>query len=272
MQEPTILQAFILGALQGLTEFLPVSSSAHLSLTPWVMGWAPAGLGFDLALHVGTLVALGWYFRHEWRALVLGGVTLLRHRRPTDEASWRAWFIIIATIPAAIAGILLEDYAETVFRAPIITAVMLIVMGALLWLVDATVARTRDRGSMTWRDALLVGLAQCLALVPGVSRSGSTITAGRALGFDRSAAAVFSFLMSMPITLAAAILKVPEAVRETGLSAPLLVGVGTAALSSWLAIAVLLRYVSKRGYGIFALYRFALGAVIIGLIVTRGGW
>lgn len=272
MNEPTILQAFILGALQGLTEFLPVSSSAHLSLTPWIFGWEPAGLGFDLSLHVGTLVALAWYFRAEWRALIGGGITLLANRRIVDDASRRAWFIIIATIPAALAGLLLEDYAETIFRAPIVTAVALILMGALLWVVDAKVSRARERASMTWRDALLIGCAQCLALVPGVSRSGSTITAGRALGFDRSAAAVFSFLMSMPIILAAAILKVPDAVRETGFSAPLLVGVATAAASSWLAISVLLRYVSRRGYGIFAVYRFILGAVILGLIATRGGW
>ncbi len=272
MQDLTIWQAFVLGALQGLTEFLPVSSSAHLSLTPWVFGWEPAGLGFDLALHVGTLVALLWYFRAEWVQLAGGGITLLRHRRIVDDASRRAWFIIIATIPAGLAGLLLEDLAETVFRAPIITAIALIVMGALLWIVDARAPKDRDRASMTWRDALLVGCAQVLALVPGVSRSGSTITAGRALGFDRSAAAVFSFLMSMPIILAAAIFKVPDAIRETGISAPLVVGVLTAALSSWLAITVLLRYVSRRGYGIFAVYRFALGGVILWLIVTRGGW
>ena len=272
MNEPTIFQAFVLGALQGLTEFLPVSSSAHLSLTPWVFGWAPAGLGFDLALHVGTLITLAWYFRAEWRALCFGGITLVRHRKVVDDPSRRAWFILLATIPAAIAGVLLEDYAETVFRAPIVTAIALIVMGAVLWLVDARMSKLRDRASMTWRDSLLIGCAQMLALVPGVSRSGSTIMAGRALGFDRTAAAVFSFLMSMPIILAAAILKVPDAVRETGLSLPLLVGVGTAAVSSWLAIAVLLRYVSRRGYGIFAIYRFALGALILGLVATRGGW
>jgi undecaprenyl-diphosphatase len=272
MQEPTLLQAFILGALQGLTEFLPVSSSAHLSLTPWVFGWEPAGLGFDLALHVGTLMALGWYFRAEWRRLFLGGITLVRNRRIVDDASRDASFIVIATIPAAIAGILLEDYAETIFRAPIVTAIALIVMGALLWVVDAKASRARSREAMTVKDALLVGLAQVLALVPGVSRSGSTITAGRALGFDRGSAAVFSFLMSMPIILAAATLKVPDAIRETGFSAPLLVGVATAAVSSWLAIAVLLRYVSRRGYGVFALYRFALGGTILFLIATRGGW
>ncbi len=272
MQELTVFQAFVLGALQGLTEFLPVSSSAHLSLTPWVMGWQPAGLGFDLALHVGTLVALAWYFRAEWKSLVIGGLTLLRHLKPVDDGSRRALFIIIATIPAAVAGVLLEDLAETAFRAPIVTAIALIVMGAVLWLVDAKVPRVRDRATMTWRDALLIGCAQCLALVPGVSRSGSTITAGRALGFDRGSAAVFSFLMSMPIILAAAVLKVPDAVRETGITLPLVVGVVTAAVSSGLAISFLLRYVSRRGYGIFAVYRFILGAVIIGLILTRGGW
>lgn len=272
MHEPTVWQALVLGTLQGLTEFLPVSSSAHLSLTPWVFGWQPAGLAFDLSLHVGTLVALVWYFRLEWARLFRGGLTLVQNRRPTDDASRQALFIIIATIPAGIAGLLLEDLAETAFRAPIVTAIALIVMGALLWVVDARVRRDRSRGQMTWRDALLIGFAQCLALVPGVSRSGSTITAGRALGFDRSSAAVFSFLMSMPIILAAALFKVPDALRESGISLALVVGVVAAALSSWLAIAVLLRFVRSRSYAVFAIYRFALGALILGLIATRGGW
>lgn len=272
MHDLTVWQALVLGTLQGLTEFLPVSSSAHLALTPWVFGWQPAGLGFDLALHVGTLVALFWYFRRDWAALAGGAWRIVTTGRIADDQSRRAQFIGIATVPAAIAGLLLEDLAETAFRAPIITAIALIVMGALLWAVDAAARADRVRESMTWRDALLVGLAQCLALVPGVSRSGSTITAGRALGFSRGDAAVFSFLMSMPIILAAAIFKVPDAIREAGITLPLVVGVAAAAVSSWLAIAVLLRYVSRRSYKIFALYRFALGAVILGLIATRGGW
>lgn len=271
MQEPTLWQAIILGTLQGLTEFLPVSSSAHLSLTPWVLGWQPAGLSFDVALHIGTLIALIWYFRTEWARLLRGGIALVAHRRPVDDGSRQALFIIIATIPAGIAGLLLEDLAETAFRAPIITAIMLIVMGGVLWLVDAKVRTDRSREGMTWRDALLVGLAQCLALVPGVSRSGSTMTAGRALGFDRSSAAVFSFLMSLPIIAAAIIFKVPDAVRG-GVSVPLLAGITAAAGSSWLAIAVLLRFVKTQSYAVFALYRFVLGAVILGLIATRGGW
>ncbi len=272
MHEPTIWQALVLGTLQGLTEFLPVSSSAHLSLTPWVFGWQPAGLAFDVSLHIGTLVALLWYFRAEWVKLTVGGLTLLKHRKPIDDGSRQALFIVIATIPAVIAGLLLEDLAETVFRAPIVTAIALIVMGALLWVVDAKVPQTRNREGMRWQDALLVGLAQCLALVPGVSRSGATITAGRSLGLDRGSAAVFSFLMSLPIITGAAIFKVPDAVRESGVSLPLLVGIAAAALSSWLAIAVLLRFVKSRSYAVFAFYRFALGALIIGLIATRGGW
>ena len=272
MPEPTLLQATVLGAIQGLTEFLPVSSSAHLSLAPWAFGWPPAGLAFDLALHVGTLLTLAWYFRAEWRALALGGITLARHRRVVDDASRRAAFIVLATIPAGVAGVLLDDYAETVFRAPRVTAVALIVMGLALWVVDARATRVRDRGSMTWRDAWLVGCAQMLALVPGVSRSGATITAGRALGFDRSAAAVFSFLMSMPIILAAVVLKVPDVLRAGGLSLPLLVGIVTAALSSWVAIAVLLRLVSRRGYAAFAVYRVALGLAILWLLGARGAW
>jgi undecaprenyl-diphosphatase len=272
MHEPTVWQALVLGTLQGLTEFLPVSSSAHLALTPWVFGWEPAGLAFDLALHLGTVVALAWYFRSEWVSLARGAVTLLRRGGAVDDASRRALFIIIATIPAAFAGLLLEDLAETVFRAPIVTAIALIALGIVLWLVDAKAPRERTRESMTRQEALLIGVAQCLALVPGVSRSGATITAGRALGFDRGTAAVFSFLMSMPIILAAALFKVPDAVRETGISLPLVVGVAAAAVSSALAINVLLRYVSRRSYGVFALYRVVLGSIILGLIATRGGW
>jgi undecaprenyl-diphosphatase len=272
MHELTVWQALVLGTLQGLTEFLPVSSSAHLALTPWVFGWEPPGLGFDLALHLGTLVALVWYFRREWVDLAQGALRLARNGRADDDRSRRALFIAVATVPAGIAGLLLEDLAESAFRAPIVTAVALIVMGALLWGVDARSRHDRTRATMTWRDALWIGLAQVLALVPGVSRSGSTITAGRALGFARGDAAVFSFLMSMPIILAAAAFKVPDAIRATGITLPLVVGVAAAALSSWLAIAVLLRYVARRSYRVFALYRFVLGAAILGLIATRGGW
>jgi undecaprenyl-diphosphatase len=270
MTDPTIPQSVILGALQGFAEFLPISSSAHLSLAPWAFGWEEPGLAFDVALHVGTLVALLWYFRAEWARLIVAGLAILRQGKASTPEEWRAVFLVIATVPGAVAGLLLEKQAETVFRAPALTATALIVMGALLWLVDARARRERPLAAMTWRDALLIGCAQAFALIPGVSRSGATITAGRALRFDRSDAAVFSFLMSMPIIAAAAVLKVPKVIAAGGLTPSLAVGVTTAAVSGWVAIAVLMRLVRTRGFAVFAVYRFLLGAAVLALVAARG--
>jgi undecaprenyl-diphosphatase len=256
--------------LQGLTEFLPVSSSAHLALAPLLFGWRDPGLAFDVALHLGTLVALLWYFRADWAALVKGALTIVRTRRVSNPDERRVVLLIIATIPAAVGGLLLEEYAETVFRAPHVTAVMLIVMGILLWAADRFFPRERQLDSLRTRDAVLIGLAQVAALVPGVSRSGSTMTAGRALGRSMPSAARFSFLMSMPITAAAVILKTPEVIREQGVSTALVVGVLAAALSSWLAIAVLLRYLARHSFGVFAVYRVLLGVFTLYVLSSRG--
>lgn len=264
----TVFQAFVLGVLQGLAEFLPISSSAHLALAPWVFGWQDPGLAFDVALHLGTLMTVLWYFRDEWKKLIASSLVIVRQRQVRTPEEWRVIFLIIGTIPGAIAGLLLEETAETAFRSPALMATTLMVMGVLLWASDRFVAQSRAIGDMTWRDALLVGIAQAFALVPGFSRSGSTITGARLLRLDRTSAAVFSFLLSMPITAAAAVLKVPDAVRE-GVSLPLAVGVVSAALSSWLAIAVLLRYVSRNSFGVFAVYRLVLGVVIFALIASR---
>ena len=266
----TVFQAIVLGLVQGLSEFLPISSSAHLSLTPWLFGWDAPGLAFDVALHIGTIAAVLWYFRAEWRALLAAAGEIVRTRRVATVEQRRVVLLVLATIPAAVGGILLEDLAETVFRAPIITAIALIVLGVLLWAVDRFTPKARAIDELRWTDALIIGLAQVVALVPGVSRSGATITAGRALRLDRQAAAVFSFLMSMPITIGAAIVKVPEAVAETGIGAPLVAGIAASAVSGWLAIAVLLRYVSRNDYTLFAVYRVLLGAVVIWLLVSRG--
>ena len=267
----TVFEALVLGVLQGLAEFLPISSSAHLALAPWVLGWQPAGLAFDVALHVGTLVAVLWYFNQEWRNLIVAFFRLVRTRRAETEQERRVIYLVIATIPGAIAGLLVEDYAETTFRDPMIIAPALMIMGVILWWVDRAAPRDRTLSSMRWHDALLIGVGQALALLPGVSRSGSTITTGRALKFSREAAAVFSFLMSAPITLAATVLKVPDAVRESGVTAPLVVGVLASAVSGWLAISVLLKLVARRSYGIFAAYRLVLGAAILALAFARGG-
>ncbi len=266
----TIFQALILGIIQGFTELLPISSSAHLALTPWLLGWPDHGLAFDVALHLGTLIAIVGYFHAEWRMLIVAAISLARKRRAETPEEKRVVFLVIATIPAGIAGLLLEDAAETIFRSPVLIATNLIVMGILLWAVDRFMSRERGMESMSWKDAMLVGLAQCLALVPGVSRSGSTITAGRALKLSRESAAVFSFLLSMPITLAAVVFKFPDALREAESVVPLAVGVVAAAISAWVAIAVLLRYVARRSYGVFAVYRVAFGALILYLIYARG--
>jgi undecaprenyl-diphosphatase len=269
MGDLSVFQAFVLGALQGLAEFLPISSSAHLALAPWAFGWPEPGLAFDVALHVGSLAALLWYFRAEWIALVRAAFAIVAKRRVETIEERRVILLIIATIPGGIAGLLLEKKAETVFRAPALTAAALIVMGAVLWIVDARAPRDRDITGFTNRDALLVGIAQAFALIPGVSRSGATITAGRALGFDRASAATFSFMMCMPIIAAAAILKVPKALHEGGVTLPLAVAVVTSALTSALAINVLLRFVRNRGLGVFAIYRFVLGVAVLALVAYR---
>ncbi|MBC8088445.1 MAG: undecaprenyl-diphosphatase UppP [Phycisphaerae bacterium] len=265
----TIFQAIVLGVLQGLAEFLPISSSAHLTLAPWVFGWQDPGLAFDVALHAGTLVALAWYFREDWIELIAAGFSILRNRKIQTVIEKRLMLLVIASIPAGIAGKLLNDYAEAAFRAPQLIAVTLMVMGVLLWAADKWGQQKRELPDVTVRDAVLIGLAQVFALIPGVSRSGSTMTAGRALGFDRQSAARFSFLMSLPITTAAVAVKLPEAVRAQSDLMPMLAGIVAAAVSGWLAISVLLRLLARYSFGSFALYRLALGAFVLGLVALR---
>ena len=259
----TVFQALVLGIIQGLSEFLPISSSAHLALAPWILHWPDPGLAFDVALHFGTLVAVLWYFRAEWIALVIAAKDIVVKRRVETERERRVLFLIVATVPGAIAGLALEKQAESTFRDPRLVAVALIVMGVLLWAVDRFAPTDRGLRMMRWTDALLIGLAQMFAIIPGVSRSGSTITAGRGLRFTREDAAIFSFLMSMPIIAAAAVLKLPQAIREQGLSAPMITGILASAVSGWLAIAVLLRLVSRHSYGVFAVYRVVLGVAVL---------
>jgi undecaprenyl-diphosphatase len=266
----TVFQALVLGILQGLAEFLPISSSAHLALAPWAFGWPEPGLSFDVALHVGTLVAVLGYFRAEWIRLARAGWTALRTLKVETVDEKRAVFLVIATIPGGIGGLLLDKYAEGAFRSPTFIAIALMAMGIVLWLVDRAAPETRPLAALTARDAALIGIAQVLAIIPGVSRSGSTITAGRALSFDRESAATFSFLLSMPIIAAAALFKVPHLLRDGSLGLPLLVGVLASAVSGWFAIGLLLRFVTRRSFGVFAVYRLILGAAVLALVAARG--
>lgn len=264
-----IVHAVVLGIIQGLSEFLPISSSAHLALVPWLLHWEEPGLAFDVALHTGTLVAVLVYFRSEWMRLLAAAWDIVRTRRIEGESQWRVVYLVIATIPGGIAGVMLDRYAETTFRAPELIAWLLIALGIVLWIVDRAARETRPLSAMRPLDALLIGIAQIFALLPGVSRSGSTITAGLADRFDRESAAVFSFLMSMPIIFAAALFKVPQVIHQEGFSAPLIAGVVASAVSGWLAISALLRYVKQRSYGVFVVYRILVGIAVLLIVHFR---
>ena len=266
----TLFQAVVLGIIQGLAEFLPISSSAHLALAPWLLHWPEPGLSFDVALHTGTLAAVLVYFRAEWGRLIAAAWSIVTTRRVETESQRRVVYLIIATIPGGIAGVLLDKYAETTFRAPQLIATAMIALGVVLWLVDRGAREARPLSAMRPVDALIIGVAQIFALIPGVSRSGATITAGLADRFDRESAAVFSFLMSMPIIFAAALFKVPQVIHQQGFSGPLIAGVVASAVSGWLAISGLLRYVTRRSYGIFALYRVVVGIAVLLLVHYRG--
>jgi undecaprenyl-diphosphatase len=265
----TVFQALVLGLVQGLSEFLPISSSAHLALTPWVFGWPQPGLAFDVALHLGTLIALVWFFWSEWMRLARSLFSIVRKRRVETEGERRVLWVTLATIPGGLAGYLLQDYAKTIFRNPALIGVMIIGMGIVLWAVDRFAKSDRALETMTLKDAIVVGVAQMFAIIPGVSRSGSTITAGRALAFSREGAAVFSFLMSLPIITAAVIFEGRHAI-EHGITAPLVVGVLASAVSGWLAISVLLKFIARNSYGIFAVYRLIIGAGVLALVAFRG--
>ncbi|HET6761257.1 MAG TPA: undecaprenyl-diphosphate phosphatase [Gemmatimonadaceae bacterium] len=266
----TPFQAVALGIIQGLSEFLPISSSAHLALAPWLFGWEDPGLAFDVALHFGTLLAVLWYFRTEWAALTRAAFGIITTGRVETPEKRRVIYLIIATIPGAVGGYLLQEQAESTFRNPQLIGITVIVVGIVLWLVDKLVDQRRVLGEMRWIDALLIGLSQAIALIPGVSRSGATMTTSRGLRFDRESAAEFSFLMSMPIIVAAIVMEGPKALSEAGLTKEIMSGVAASAVSGWLAISVLMRYVSRHSYGIFAFYRVVFGIGVLAVLYARG--
>lgn len=271
----SIFQAVVLGLVQGLSEFLPISSSGHLLLTRWVFGWdeLPADIekSFDVALHFGTLVAVVAYFRRDVVTYVREGLRLVISReRPTTPDGRVAWLLVLATVPAALVGALFEEAIDERLGTPFIIAVSLIGFGLLLWWADRRVgARTVEQ--LTWRDSLFVGAAQALALNPGTSRSGITITAARQAGFTRDAAARLSFLMSMPVIAGAVVLKIGGLIADgipDGLLAPLIVGIATSAASGWLAVWGMLRIIRTRSFTPFVIYRCAIGVAILIVLAT----
>ena len=285
-----ILQAILLGLVQGLTEFIPISSSAHLIIIPWLFGWedkALTSLPFDVALHLGTLLALLIFFAGDWVRLIRAGVASIVERKIGDDHDRQmAWFIVIGSIPGAILGALAESRIEKLFHEPnaphqmsamLAMAVIIALLGALLFMAERFARHVRRLSQVTLKDSILIGLAQALAIFPGVSRSGSTITTGLALGLEREAAARFSFLLSAPIIAGAGLKSWWEISKdiEAGALAQsdlilFLIGFIVAAISGYLCIKFLLRFLQKNSTDVFVYYRWALAVLIIGVALIRG--
>ncbi len=263
-----LVQAFVLGVLQGVSEFLPVSSTAHLVLAPWILGWTDPGLAYDVALHVGTLAAVLVYFRRDWMELAAGLLAAARERDVRAHPRARlALYLAAATVPAAAAGFLFEKLAATTFRQPPVMAVTLALFGVVLYAADRWCANRGTVDSLTLGRSLVIGLMQALAIVPGVSRSGITITGGLLFNMKREEAARFSFLLGAPVLGGAALLEATRIEPSSVLSSGFVAGVLTSAVFGFLSIRYLIRHVMTRDYAVFAWYRLALAAVIAALYV-----
>lgn len=263
----TILQAIILGVAQGLGEFLPISSSGHLIILPWLFSWNDPGLSFDVALHFGTLIAVILFFWRDWIGIISRGLGLKNNTSRFDYPKNTLWLVIIATIPGALIGYLFEKQAETIFRAPLLIAFTLALMGALLYWLDVRSRKDKGFGKITPKSALAVGLSQAVAIIPGVSRSGATISAALAMGFDRITAARFSFLMSAPIIFGAAVLKAKDLLHNFG---PVeFWGILASAVTGYLAIAWMLKFLERASYKIFFWYRLVFAGIIILVLIWR---
>jgi undecaprenyl-diphosphatase len=283
----SLFQAVILGIVQGLTEFIPISSSAHLVIIPWLFRWNDPGITFDVSLHLGTLAALLWFFWSDWVRLVRAGVASIIERKIGNDTDRRlAWFLVIGTIPGGLAGWLAESKIEELFHQPDIPhtlgamsamVIIIVLLGIALFVAERIARHLRGLNQVSLKDAIVIGLSQAMAIFPGVSRSGSTITAGLALGLQRETAARFSFLLSAPIMLAAGLKSLLDVRRElaTGAMAQsdlllLAVGFVTAAVSGYLCVKFLLRFLQKNSTDVFVYYRWLLAILIIVVAFARG--
>ncbi len=270
-----LLEVVILALVQAATEFLPVSSTAHLVLVPWLFGWDDPGLLFDIALHLGTLIAVLVYFARSWVRLIslgLGKRILSPQPDDPDAVLYKNprlfWFLVAATFPAGIVGLALEDYVESTLRSPFVIGVMLIGVGLLIWWAERKGRLDSDLDRMSLRQAMLIGCAQAIALIPGASRSGVTIATALFLGFRRPAAARFSFLLSSPI-IAGASLKAALGVMDDGIppemQVPFLVGILVSAVAGYAVIALFLSYLQRSTMSIFIYYRVIFGIIVLAL-------
>ena len=265
-----IYQAVILAIIQGLTEFLPVSSSAHLALAPWLFGWKDPGLTFDIALHLGTLLAIAVYFFRDWIQIIANGVGVRLAGDPELDRTPRLfWYLVAGTIPVGLAGLIFNKQAESTWRHPAIIATMLILVAILMIFAEKTARPHKRLDEVTATDAAAIGLAQALAVVPGTSRSGITIAAGLFCNIERSTAARFSFLLSAPAIAAAAAKSFWDLLKHGGIAPdlrlPFVVGVIVSALTGAVVIGFLLNYLRRHGLWFFIYYRIVFGIIVIAL-------
>lgn len=259
----SIFQALILGIVQGVTEFIPISSSGHLVLVPWLLDWRNPGLAFDAMLHLGTLFAVGAFFWRDLAELTIGAALSIKERSLADEPRRKiAWLILLGTLPATVIGFTFEDFFEVLFATPMWVGILLVATGVLLIASEKLSRRNLEVHEMTWLDAIIVGLGQALAIAPGISRSGATISAGLWRGLGREDAARYSFLLAVPIILGAGVFKLKDlSGAPLFSSSPLILCTGflAAAVSGFLSIKFLLGYLRKRGLYPFAIYCWTVG-------------
>ncbi len=263
------IQTLILAVVQGLTEFLPISSSAHLILVPVLTGWPDQGLAFDVSVHFGSLIAVVYYFKNDIWTITFDWFASLKKGERVGESNLM-WAVLFGTIAVGIAGLSFKDFIETQLRSPQVIATTTILFGLLLWYGDKTSKANRDEHSITWRDIVIIGCAQALALIPGTSRSGITITAGLMVGLTRVAAARYSFLLSVPVIILAGGLHTIELIQspDTVQWSTLLLGTALSALSAYLCIALFLKMINQIGMLPFVLYRLLLGVFLFAMF----GW
>ena len=268
-----IYQAIILGIVQGLTELLPISSSAHLTLIPQIFNWSQVPDSFDVALHFGTLLAIGIFFFKDWIGLIKGGFNKVFKKEDSVEGRM-FWYIVAATIPGGAIGFILDKFASDILTKPLIIAIALIVMGIVLYIVDKRSSTKTEYENMTFKQTFLIGLSQALAFIPGVSRSGVTMTTARAMGVSRESAAKYSFMLSAPIVLAATVFKLGDFIEylsiasSTGIIAFIL-GVLTSFIVGIIVIKFLLNYLKKGSFKVFAVYRVVIGLVVIAWLILK---
>jgi len=275
-----LFAAAVLGIVQGLTEFLPISSSAHLILVPWFLGWKPEGLVFDVSLHLGTALAILAYFWRDWLMLAREAIRGIAAGEPLGNPQRRlAWFLVVGSLPAAIAGLLFEKRVEDTLRSPLVTVVALVVIGIVIYVGERRSRKRRSLEEFTWGDSIWIGLSQALALIPGVSRSGITISAAMLRDADRSSAARFSFLLATPVIVGAGMLEGRHLIKDIGAAAcsaaggaanpvspqwlVFVIGATCAAITGFLCIRYFLRYLQTKTLIPFVIYRIVLAGIVL---------